>query len=422
MDFHQFMSVAGTALMILGAWLFGKNRKAVNWRTIAWALALQFAFAWLILKTPPGRWAFDGVNGLVTGLLAFQQEGAQFVFGRLALPPGTTDSLGFYFAFQVLTTIVFLSSLMSVFYHLGFMQKIVLFFSRIMLRTCKTSGAETLCASANIFMGQTEAPLLIRPYLEEMTESELFCVMVGGMATISGGSMVAYVSMLKPFFPDIAGHLLAASVMSAPAAIAVAKLMLPETSEPKTMGALKIDFRDPHVNVIEAAASGASTGMQLALNVGAVLVAFMSILAMANWCVRHACGLLGRPDIGLEQLMGWAFSPLAWLMGVPWRDCPLVGTLMGEKTILNEFVAYLHMSRHAAAHPADPMAYRSYVIAVYALCGFSNILSIAVQIGGIGALAPGRRKDLARLGVRALIGGSIACFMTATIVGILVRQ
>lgn len=420
MNFHQFMSVIGTAVMVLAAWLFCKHKSDVNWRTILWGTALQFIFALLILKTPPGRWVFDAMNGVVTGLLAFQEEGAKFVFGNLALPPGKQGSLGFYFAFQVLTTIVFLSSLMSVLYYLGVMQKVVLFFGRIMTFTCRTSGAETLCASANIFVGQTEAPLLVRPYIEEMTESELLCVMVGGMATIAGGVMVAYVSMLKPYFPDVAGHLLAASVMSAPAALVIAKMMIPETGSPKTMGTLELAYRDKSVNVIEAAASGASTGMQLALNVGAMLVAFMSLLAMVNWGLHYTFGFIGHPEIGLEQLLGWALSPVAWIMGVPWKDCPIVGTLMGEKTILNEFVAYLHMSQYAAAHVADQISYRSYVIAVYALCGFSNILSIAIQIGGIGALAPGRRQDLARLGVRALVGGSLACFMTATIVGILV--
>ncbi|MFA6028469.1 MAG: nucleoside transporter C-terminal domain-containing protein [Elusimicrobiota bacterium] len=420
MNSYQLMSVFGTAVILGVAWLLSKNKGAVNWRTVLWGTALQFIFALLILKTPPGRWVFDAMNLVVLKLLSFQEEGAKFVFGSLALPPGREGSLGFYFAFQVLTTIVFLSSLMSVLYYLGVMQKVVLFFGRIMQYTCKTSGAETLCASANIFVGQTEAPLLVRPYIEEMTESELFCVMVGGMATIAAGVMVAYVSMLQPYFPDVAGHLLAASVMSAPAAIVIAKLMLPETGQPKTLGTLKLEYRDTSANVIEAAAGGASTGMQLALNVGAMLVAFMSLLAMVNWGLHRGCALFGHPEIGLEMLMGWLLSPVAWIMGVPWKDCPIIGTLMGEKTILNEFVAYLHMSQYAAAHVADQIAYRSYVIGVYALCGFSNILSIAIQIGGIGALAPGRRPDLARLGVKALIAGSLACFLTASIVGILV--
>jgi CNT family concentrative nucleoside transporter len=288
-----------------------------------------------------------------------------------------------------------------------------------MQRTCKTSGAETLSASASIFMGQTEAPLMVRPYIEQMTESELFTVMVSGMAHISAGVMVAYVGLLSPYFPDVAGHFLTAVVMATPATLVISKLMLPETGRPKTLGTLRLDYQDDSVNAIEAAASGASTGMQLALNVGAMLVAFMSILAMANWGTHSLCGLAGHPEVGLEQILGWAMSPAAWAMGVPWKDCAVVGQLIGEKTILNEFVAYLHMSQYAAAN-AGRLSYRSYVIAVYALCGFSNILSIAIQIGGIGALAPSRRQDLARLGVRALAGGTLATFMTATIVGILV--
>ena len=342
------------------------------------------------------------------------------MFNALAVSPGKEGSMGFFFAFQVLTTIIFLSSLMSVMYYLGIMQKVVLFFGRIMTHTCRTSGAETLCASANIFVGQTEAPILIKPYIKEMTESELLCVMTGGMATIAGGVMVAYVGMLKPYFPDAAGHLLAASVMSAPAALVISKLMIPETGSPKTMGSLKLDYHDKSVNIIDAAASGAGTGLTLALNVGAMLIAFMSILAMINWGVHYACGFIGRPEVGLEMLFGWLLSPLAWIIGVPWTDCQVVGRLMGEKTVLNEFVAYLHMSQWAAEHISEPMAYRSSVIAIYALCGFSNFLSIAIQIGGIGALAPERRQDLARLGIYALIGGSLACFMTAAIVGVIV--
>ncbi len=233
--------------------------------------------------------------------------------------------------------------------------------------------------------------------------------------------MVAYVGMLKPFFPDVAGHLLAASVMSAPAALVISKMMIPETGTPKTMGTLKLEYRDTAVNVIEAAANGASTGLQLALNVGAMLVAFMSLLAMVNWGVHYVFGFVGHSEVGLEILFGWILSPLAWSMGVPWSDCQIVGMLMGEEAVLNEFVAYLHMSQYAAAHLPVPMAYRSYVIAVYAICGFSNFLSIAIQIAGIGGLAPGRRQDFARLGIRALIGGSLACFMTATIVGMIVQ-
>jgi CNT family concentrative nucleoside transporter len=317
----------------------------------------------------------------------------------------------------VLTTIIFFSSLISVLYYLGVMQKLVLGFAWIMARTCGTSGAESLSASANIFVGQTEAPLLIKPYVGSMTRSELLCVMTGGMATVAGGVLAAYVGMLRAAYPDIAGPPAGRiGHVRPPAALVMAKLLLPETETPKTMGVVELPYKDPSANVIEAAANGATTGLQLALNVGAMLVAFMSLLAMLNWGVGQVAGLVGHPDVRFETLLGWLFAPLAWLMGTPSSDCLAVGRLMGEKTVLNEFVAYSHL----AALP-EPLARRSYVIVTYALCGFSNFLSIGIQIGGIGALAPERRSDLARLGWRALLGGSLACFMTAAVAGLLVR-
>ena len=416
----RIVSLLGMCFLLLMAWGISTNRRMIPWRTVCWGLALQFIFAILILKTGPGQWFFRVMNDAVVTLLGFQAEGAKFVFNALAIPPGQPGSLGFYFAFQVLTTIVFFSSLLSILYYLGVMQVVVLFFAKIMARTCGTSGAESLSASANIFVGQTEAPLLVRPYIEDMTDSELLCVMTGGMATVAGGVMAAYVGMLHDKFPDIAGHLLAASVMSAPAALVMAKLLLPESGKPKTMGVVEITYKDPSVNIIEAAANGATVGLQLAFNVGAMLVAFMSLLAMANWLLQHACGVFGHPEIGFETVLGWLFAPVAWLMGVPWADCLTVGQLMGEKTFFNEFVAYTHLSDFAHDATAKPLAYRSYVIATYALCGFSNFLSIGIQIGGIGALAPRRKADLARLGLRALVAGSLACFLTATIAGALI--
>lgn len=415
------MSALGLVVLMGLAWLLSTDRRRINWRTVAWGLALQILFAMLVLKTTPGRWVFAQLNDLVNLLLGFQYEGAQFVFNGLGVPPGQPGSLGFFFAFQVLTTIVFFSSLISILYYLGVMQVVVKAFAWIMVRTCRTSGAETLSASANIFVGQTEAPLLIKPYVGDMTRSELHCVMVGGMATVAGGVMAAFVGMLNPYFPDIAGHLIAASVMSAPAALVMAKLLLPETEHAKTLGVVEIPYKDPSVNVIDAAASGATTGLQLAFNVGAMLVAFMSLLAMANWGVMKVAGLFGHPTVGFETLLGWLFAPLAWVMGVPWQDCDVVGRLMGQKTFLNEFVAYTSLAEYAGTHTGQPLHYRSYVIATYALCGFSNFLSIGIQIGGIGALAPERRHDLARLGLRALVGGSLACFLTACVAGMLVR-
>jgi CNT family concentrative nucleoside transporter len=416
----QLTSLAGLAVLIGLAWLCSTDRRRVSWRVVAWGVALQFLFALLVLKTAPGRWLFAQLNEAVNVLLGFQYEGAQFVFNSLGIPPGRPGSLGFFFAFQVLTTIVFFSSLISILYYLGVMQRVVRAFAWIMVRTCRTSGAETLSASANIFVGQTEAPLLIKPYVADMTRSELHCVMVGGMATVAGGVMAAYVGMLNPYFPDIAGHLIAASVMSAPAALVMAKLLLPETEHAKTFGVVEIPYKDPSVNVIDAAASGATTGLQLAFNVAAMLIAFMSLLAMANWGVMKIAGLFGHPEIGFETLLGWLFAPLAWIMGVPWQDCDVVGRLMGQKTFLNEFVAYTNLAQYSAEHAGQPLLYRSYVIATYALCGFSNFLSIGIQIGGIGGLAPERRHDLARLGLRALLGGSFACFMTACMAGLLV--
>ncbi|MBI4064032.1 MAG: NupC/NupG family nucleoside CNT transporter [Elusimicrobia bacterium] len=419
MNTHQVISLFGTLILIAIGWIFSGHKNRVNWRTVAWGALLQLVFALLVLKTPPGRWFFSVMNDAITGLLAFQEEGAKFVFNTLAIPPGQEGSLGFFFAFQVLTTIIFFSSLISVLYYLGIMQKVVLIFAKVMHKFMGTSGAETLSASANIFVGQTEAPLLIKPYVEEMTDSELLCIMVGGMATVAGGVMAAYVGMLKAHFPDIAGHLLAASVMSAPAALLMAKIILPETGKPKTLGTVKLEYRDPSINVIEAAANGASTGLQLALNVGTMLIAFMSLLALLNFLISQGFMLAGIEGMSLEKLLGHAFAPLAWIMGTPWKDCQVIGQLMGEKTVLNEFVAYLHLAQFSQANPGA-LDYRSYVIATYALCGFSNFLSIGIQIGGIGAIAPTRKPDLARLGIKALIGGSLASFMTATIAGLLI--
>jgi CNT family concentrative nucleoside transporter len=421
MNRYQLTSAAGVIVMMALAWLLCKRRKDVNPRTIFWSVALQFVFAWLILKTGPGLWFFAHVGQVVNKLLDFQTDGAKFVFGSLAIPFGHPGSMGVFFAFQVLPTIIFVSTLMSVLYYLGVMQFVVRCFAKLMAWTCQVSGAESLSTSASIFMGQTEAPLLVKPYIAEMTESELFTIMVSGMSHISGGLIVIYAGMLAVHFPDAAGHLLAACVMATPATFLIAKLMIPEAGRPKTMGRLEIEYHEEHVNVIDAAAGGASMGMQLALNVAAMLVAFMALLAMANWGLHHLCGLFGHPEIGFEQLLGWAFSPAAWIMGVPWSECPNIGRLIGEKTFFNEFVAYMDLSNYAAAHGgAAALSHRAWAIGIQALCGFSNFLSIAILIGGIGPMAPRRKTDLARLGIKALIGGSLACFTTASIVGMLI--
>ncbi len=416
---ERLIGLVGIVILLALMYAGSTQRRRISWRTVAWGMGLQFLLAVLILRTGAGRAFFSWFNDAVNVLLGFQYEGARFVFSALGVPPGKPGTLGFFFAFQVLTTIVFFSSLISILYYLGALQRLVRLFARVMMATCGVSGAEALSASANIFVGQTEAPLLVKPYVAAMTRSELLCVMTGGMATVAGGVLAAYVALLQPHFPDIAGHLLAASVMSAPAALVAAKMLLPETDRPHTLGAVDLPYKDPSVNVIEAAANGATTGLQLALNVGAMLIAFMSLLAMADWGVQWVFARFGAEGVGLGTLMGWLFAPLAWLLGVPAQDCRLVGAWMGQKTLLNEFVAYTQLAGYAADPSNTPLHYRSYVVATYALCGFSNFLSIGIQIGGIGGLAPERRQDLARLGLRALAGGSIACFLTAAIAGLL---
>jgi len=418
MNSLQLISLFGIIAMPALAWAFSRNRGAVRWHTVLWATALQILFAVLVIKTPPGRDFFAYMNEAVNKLLSFQQEGGKFVFGNLAVGPGQEGSLGFFFAFQVLTTIIFMSSLMSVLYYLGIMQKVVKFFAWIMEKTCIVSGAEALCAAANIFVGQTEAPILIRPYLEEMTESEFLCVMIAGFSTIAAGVLTAYVGILRPYFPDAAGHLIAKSVMSAPAALLMTKLLIPETGKPKTMGKLDIAYEDKSVNIIESATNGASTGLQMSLNVATMLVAFMALIAMLNFVVRWGAGFAGL-DLGIENLLGYLFAPVSWLMGVPWKDCMVIGQFIGEKTLLNEFVAYMHMGQFLQDNPGV-LAERSIVIGSYAICGFGSFMSIAIMIGGVGALAPKRRQDLARLGLLALVGSSLATFMTAAIAGLLI--
>ena len=324
---------------------------------------------------------------------------------------------GAFVAFNVLPTIIFFASVMTVLYHLGVMQKVVGGIAWVMQRTMRTSGAETLSAAGNIFVGQTEAPLLVKPFVDRMTRSELMAVMTGGFATVAGGVMAAYAGMLVGFFPDIAGHLMAASVMSAPAALVVAKLMVPEEEKAETAGEFRTKLERPDVNVIEAAARGASEGLKLALNVGAMLLAFLAMIALLNAVLGWAAGLVGIEGLTLERILGWLLAPVAWAMGVPWAEAAPVGSLMGIKTVANEFVAFLGLAERMGQ---GGLSTRAATIATYALSGFANFSSIAIQIGGIGGIAPRRRRDLARLGLRAMIGGSIAAFMTAAIAGVLI--
>jgi len=391
-------------LVMLGiAWALSTNRRAIRWRTVVTGTALQFAFALLILKTAWGQAAFAGATTAVTAFLDFTDAGASFIFG-----PGFEEH---FFAFKVLPTIIFFSSFITILYYLGLIQWVVKGFARVMMFVMGTSGAESLSASGNIFVGQTEAPLLIRPYVGSMTMSELMAVMTGGFATIAGGVLAAYVGMGVP-----AGHLIAASVMSAPAALVMAKMMFPETEESLTAGDVKLDVEKPWANVIDAAAEGAGAGLKLALNVGAMLLAFIALIAMVNGLLGHVGGWFGYEGLTLELMLGWVFAPLAFLMGVPWAEASEVGSLLGIKTVVNEFVGYAEMEEMVAA---GLISERSEIIATYALCGFSNFSSIAIQIGGIGGIAPERKQDLARLGLRAMVAGSLACFQTATIAGLL---
>ena len=430
----RLRGLLGLGVLALGAWALSSNRARVPWRVVLWGLLLQFIFALIILRTPAGAVVFDAANDAVLAVVGYTLEGARFLFGDLVwnnVPVGVGDPgnggfaaegervarTGAFVAFNVLPTIIFFASLMTLLYHLGVMQRVVGWIAWVMQRTMGTSGAETLTVAGNIFIGQTESPLLVKPFVDRMTRSELMTVMTGGFATVAGGVMAAYVGMLAGAIPSIAGHLMAASVMSAPAALVVAKLMLPEEEEPETAGRLQTTLEKPDVNVIEAAARGAGEGMKLALNVGGMLLAFLAIIALLNGILGWLGGLVGLEGLSLEGILGWLLAPVAWVMGVPWAESAQVGSLMGLKTVATEFVAYLGL----AEVMADPgLSERSATIAAYALSGFANFASIAIQIGGIGGIAPRRRRDLAQLGLRAMIGGSIAAFMTAAIAGVLI--
>ncbi|MFN2384151.1 MAG: NupC/NupG family nucleoside CNT transporter [Gemmatimonadota bacterium] len=435
---QRLTSLLGLFSMIAFAWMLSVNRKAFPWRIVWWGVALQVVFALLILRSEPGRQFFALMNDLIIQLLGYTQEGARFLFGNLVYnnvpvgspvgepltmaplregPVGQWAATGSFFAFTVLPTIIFFSSLMAVLYYLKIMQAVVKGMAWVMQRTMGTSGAESLSTAGNVFLGQTEAPLMVKPFVERMTMSELNCVMVGGFANVAGGVLVAYVGMLYVYFPDIAGHLLAVSVMSAPATILIAKVMYPEDGVPETQGTLKADVESPDVNILDAASRGASEGLHLALNVGAMLLAFIALIAVFNGLLGWAGGLFGYEALSLELLLGWVMAPVAWLLGVPWGDAVTVGSLLGVKTVVNEFVAYLQLA--SLLQEGSPLAPRSVVIASYALCGFANFSSVAIQIGGIGGMAPSRRSDLSRLGMRAMIGGTLATFMCAAIAGIL---
>ena len=415
----------GLAVLIGLAWLFSNNRRGVDWKLVGIGLALQLVIAAFVLLTPWGASVFDALSSGFVKLLGFTTEGARFIFGDFTDPA----KFGFVFAFQVLPTIIFFASFMSVLYHLGVMQKIVQGMAWVITKVMRVSGAETLSVCANAFIGQTESPLVVRPYIAKMTESELLTLMVGGMATIAGGVLGAYVMLLGGGDPAqqafYAKHLITASIMAAPATLVIAKILVPETREPLTLGTVRMDVEKTTTNVIDAAAAGAGDGLKLALNVGAMLLAFIALIALLNaplvW-LGEVTGLeaaLGRPT-DLSSLLGYLLSPLAWAIGVPWQDANTVGGLIGTKVVLNEFVAYVQLGEIVRGGVEGvTLTDQGRLIATYALCGFANFSSIAIQIGGIGGLAPERRADLARFGLRAVLGGSIATLMTATIAGVL---
>jgi CNT family concentrative nucleoside transporter len=451
------MSGVGLFVMVALAWGMSTNRRLFPWRVVAWGIGLQLVFGVFVLKTPVGLAMFSVMNDVIARLLQFTDDGSRFLFGAYL-------DREFTVALNVLPTIIFFSALMSVLYHVGVMQWIVRGFAWIMQRTLKTSGAETLSAAANVFVGQTEAPLVVRPFVATMTQSELHAVMVGGFANVAGGVLAAYVGMLDDYFTDIAGHLIAASVLSAPASLVIAKVMVPETEVAKTATSLDLSVEKPHANIIDAAAGGATDGLKLALNVGAMLLAFLALVAMVNYalalpalwhnsvawdaikasldavpegcadpdgadafksCIDRALAtgtvsgdFTSWTPLSLQRILGYVFWPIAFVMGVPFDDCTPVAALLGEKLILNEFVAYLHLAQDLGT--GNAMSHRAVVIASYALCGFANIGSVAIQIGGISGMAPERRGDLARLGLRAMIGGSFSSFMVACVAGLLV--
>jgi len=447
---ERVFSLLGLFGFVALAWAMSSDRRAVNWRTVIWGLALQLGIASAILLPDFGQALFAGVDSGVRGLLSFSEAGADFLFQTIE--PHQISSLGadgfedkMYIgtispplktiAFWVLPSVIFFSALMALLYHYGVMQRLVTAFAKVMQKTMRVSGAESLSAAANIFVGQTEAPLVIRPFVGKMTESELNAVMVGGFATVAGGVMAIYVGFLSDV-PGIAGHLVTASIISAPAALAIAKIMVPETEVPVTSGEIKLDYEKLDINGIDAVSRGTLEGLRLALNIGAMLIVFVAIIAMVNG-ILALIGDIAAPDgvttcsaelnqciternfypLSLQGICGYLFFPLALLMGIPWEEAMTVGTLLGEKIILTELIAFTHLREIQMG--AEALSERSAIIASYALCGFANFASIGIQIGGIGGIAPERRSDLAKLGFRAMIGGTIAAMMTGGVAGVL---
>jgi CNT family concentrative nucleoside transporter len=404
----RFTGLLGLAVILAAAWLFSSHKKDIKLSILGWGLGLQFAFALLVLKTDFGK-VFQTIGVGVNNMLGYVQAGTKFMFGPLGVPDGP---FGVIFAFQVLSIIIFIASFFSILYYLGVMQWIVKGMAIVMQKVMGVSGAESLNVAASIFMGQTEAPLTIKPFLEGLTESELFTIMTSGMAHVSGSVMAAYVMVAHVSIT----HLLTAVIMTAPATIMLAKIFVPETGKPVTAGKVEIKVEKTAVNVIDAAAQGAHDGLFLALNVGGMLIAFLALIAMLNGILGwvHTLPLMAWLPGSLEAIFGKVFAPIAWIMGVTWKDASTIGNLLGTRLVTNEFVAFVELGKIKGA--LDP---KSFIIATYALCGFANFSSIAIQIGGIGGLAPSRKSDLARLGLRAVAAGTMANFMSACIAGML---
>lgn len=397
---EPIISFFGLISMMFIAWILSENRRKMNFRLIVSGVLLQVSLALLLLWTPYGAWFFELSDFFIGGLLKCSDQGAQFVFGESF----SEDN----FAFSVLSSVIFFSSLTAVLFYLGVLQLIVKGMARVMVWVMDTSGSESLATAANIFVGMTVAPLTVRPYLETMTRSEIMAMMTGGMATVAGGVMAAYVGMGAD-----AGHLMLASIMSAPAALVISKIMVPETENSATKGHVTIQVPANGDNLLDAACRGATEGLTLALNIGAMVIAFLALIHLLNWTMAWII-VSGEP-VTLQRVFGWVLAPLAWLMGVEWKDAELVGSLLGQKTVFNEFVAYQSLMTTVKAQ----ISHRSYIIALYALCGFANFGSIAVMIGGLGNIVPSRRADMAKYGLRSMIGGALAAFMTACIVGML---
>lgn len=403
----RFNGAIGLVLIMVCAYAFSARRAAIQRRVILWGLTLQFAFAFLVLKTGAGK-VFYAVSLFVNALLNYTTAGSTFVFGdKLGIK---TDQFGVIFAFQILPIVIFICSIFAILYYLGVMQVFVKAMAVIMQRFMGTSGAESTCVAASIVMGQTEAPVTIRPFLERLTESELFTVMVSGMAHVSGSVMAAYVAIAGVSI----SHLLTAVIMTAPATIMLAKMFVPETGVPETAGTVKVEVERQGVNLIDAAARGAGEGLHLALNIAAMVIAFLALVALVNGGLGWIHGHVSWVPASLQQILALLFAPVAWSLGVDWNDCATVGKLLGTRMALNEFVAFVDLGK-----VKDMLQPRSFTIATFALCGFANLSSIAIQIGGIGALAPSRKSDLARLGLKAMLVGTLANFMSAAIAGIL---